>query len=109
MRCLVIYVVGSAFVAAMHGAQDGQKSITIAMLALHFPRSELLVQMYSRSGGTKRLLCSFEYRNYGRDIKNGMEIKLERYQGFAASFPLASASLLLSTLTGLPVSNNSYK
>ena len=35
-------------------------------------------------------------------------VKLERYQGFAASFS-ASASLLLSTLTGLPVSTTHTK
>ena len=48
-------------------------------------------------------------RAYGIFKKVGMEmVKLERYQGFAASIS-AAASLLLSTLTGLPVSTTHTK
>ena len=109
-----LQVVGSAFVAAMHGAQDGQKFMSIAMLAI------ALSAGHGAAGADVfplwlQVLCaalmSIGTAIGGRKIikKVGMEmVKLERYQGFAASFS-ASASLLLSTLTGLPVSTTHTK
>ena len=109
-----LQVVGSAFVAAMHGAQDGQKFMSIAMLAIALSAGDgvagadvfpLWLQVLCAA------LMSIGTAIGGRKIikKVGMEmVKLERYQGFAASFS-ASASLLLSTLTGLPVSTTHTK
>lgn len=109
-----LQVVGSAFVAAMHGAQDGQKFMSIAMLAI------ALSAGHGAAGADVfplwlQVLCaalmSIGTAIGGRKIikKVGMEmVRLERYQGFAASFS-ASASLLLSTLTGLPVSTTHTK
>ncbi|EPD77735.1 inorganic phosphate transporter [Atopobium sp. oral taxon 199] len=109
-----LQVVGSGFVAMMHGAQDGQKFLSIAMLAIALSAG-------SGTAGTEVFplwlqvacagLMAFGTAIGGRRIikKVGMEmVKLERYQGFAASFS-AAASLLLSTLTGLPVSTTHTK
>ncbi|MBS6386017.1 MAG: inorganic phosphate transporter, partial [Atopobium sp.] len=86
-----LQVVGSAFVAAMHGAQDGQKFMSIAMLAI------ALSAGHGAAGADVfplwlQVLCaaimSIGTAIGGRKIikKVGMEmVKLERYQGFAAS------------------------
>jgi len=101
-------VVAAAFLALMHGAQDGQKFMSIAMLGV-----VLALGMNSASGeyplwimagcalamavgsgiGGKRIIKS---------VSMGM-VNLESYQGFAASFA-AAVCLLLATLTGIPVS-----
>ena len=109
-----LQVLGSAFVAMMHGAQDGQKFLSIAMLAIALSAG-------AGTSGTEvfplwlQVVCAglmaFGTAIGGRRIikKVGMEmVKLERYQGFAASIS-AAASLLLSTLTGLPVSTTHTK
>ncbi len=101
-------VVAAAGAAAMHGAQDGQKFMSMAMMAvalsaglsasnLDFPLWLELVCAGIISLGTaiggKRIIK-----------KVGVEmVELEQYQGFSAAFA-ATASLLVATLTGLPVS-----
>ena len=109
-----LQVLGSAFVALMHGAQDGQKFMSTAMLAVvlslgtsisdvqGFPLwIEVICAGMMALGtavGGKRIIK-----------KVGMEMAdLEKYQGFAASIS-ASASLLVATLTGLPVSTTHTK
>ena len=109
-----LQVAGSAFVALMHGAQDGQKFMSTAMLAIclsldlgvadvgGFPLwIEVLcaaVMAIGTAVGGKKIIK-----------KVGMEMAdLEKYQGFAASLS-ASVSLLIATLTGLPVSTTHTK
>ncbi len=101
-------VVGAAGMATMHGAQDGQKFMSTAMMAV------LLSQGMSVEGAQFPLwievICAAAMAigtaiGGKRIIKKvGMEmVSLEQYQGFAASVS-ATASLLIATLTGLPVS-----
>lgn len=101
-------VLAAVFLALMHGAQDGQKFMSIAMLGVvlslgmnglsgEYPvwiMAGCALAMAVGSGvGGKRIIKS---------VAMNM-VKLEKYQGFAASFA-ASICLLLATLTGIPVS-----
>jgi PiT family inorganic phosphate transporter len=109
-----LQVIGSAFVALMHGAQDGQKFMSTAMLAVALSVGKSVGDM----GGFPlwlEVLCAgvmaIGTGIGGRRIikKVGMEmVQLEKYQGFAASVS-ASVSLLIATLTGLPVSTTHTK
>ncbi len=103
----------AALLAFMHGAQDGQKFMSIAMMAI-------LLEM-GVSGDVSAyplwimLLCSVTMglgTGIGgkRIIKSvAMEMtRLEKYQGFAASLA-ASLCILLATLTGMPVSTTHTK
>ena len=109
-----LQVIGSAFVALMHGAQDGQKFMSTAMLAIALSVGKSVGDM----GGFPlwlEVLCAgvmaIGTGIGGRRIikKVGMEmVQLEKYQGFAASVS-ASVSLLIATLTGLPVSTTHTK
>ena len=100
--------------AFMHGAQDGQKFMVVFMLGVFLVNGQ--------SGTTTfeipiwlMLLCSLvmglgtSIGGY-RIIKSvGMDmVKLEKYQGFAADIAGAGC-LLLSSLTGLPVSTTHTK
>lgn len=102
-------IASGAGVAFMHGAQDGQKFMGVFVLAIAFTMG---------SGQTTQLdlplwLMFFCALNMGlgtavggeRIIKNvGMDmVKLEPYQGFAASFATFFC-LMFSTFAGLPVS-----
>ena len=101
-------VAAAAGAACMHGAQDGQKFMSMTMMAvalsaglsasdLNFPLwLEVLcagaISLGTAVGG-KRIIK-----------KVGVEmVDLEQYQGFAAALS-ATVSLLAATLTGLPVS-----
>lgn len=107
-------VVGGATMAFMHGAQDGQKFMGVFMLGVFLVNGQ--------SGTTTfeipiwlMILCSLvmglgtSIGGY-RIIKSvGMDmVKLEKYQGFAADIAGAGC-LLLSSLTGLPVSTTHTK
>lgn len=98
----------AAMLAFMHGAQDGQKFMSIAMMAI------LLDMGLSGQAVTYPLwimvACSFTMAlgtacGGKRIIKSvAMEMtKLQKYQGFSAALA-ASLSILFATLTGLPVS-----
>ncbi|NHM16289.1 inorganic phosphate transporter [Eggerthellaceae bacterium zg-887] len=102
-------VVSGAGVAFMHGAQDGQKFMSIFVLAI------TLAAGMEQTGAMVlpvwlMLLCAL---NMGvgtavggeRIIKSvGMDmVKLEPFQGFAASLS-TFVSLMLATFAGLPVS-----
>ena len=107
-------VLGAAGVALMHGAQDGQKFMSTAMLAIALSLNLTVGEM----GGFPlwiMVLCAavmaIGTAVGGKKIikKVGMEmVRLDKYQGFAASVS-ATASLLLATLTGLPVSTTHTK
>lgn len=107
-------VVGSAGVALMHGAQDGQKFMSTCMLAITLSAGldvadldgypfwvEVMcaaVMALGTAVGGKRIIK-----------KVGMEmVELEKYQGFAASLS-ATISLFIATVTGLPVSTTHTK
>lgn len=103
---------GSAAMAFMHGAQDGQKFIGVFLLGMSLCGTQ-------NDSGTIPLcliiLCS-AVMGLGTSIGGnriikavGMDmVKLERYQGFAAD-AAAAACLLLATLTGIPVSTTHTK
>ena len=109
-----LQVIGAAGVALMHGAQDGQKFMSTAMLAIALSAGmqasdlagfplwiEVMCALTMAIGtaiGGKRIIK-----------KVGMEmVQMEKYQGFASSVS-ATASLLVATLTGLPVSTTHAK
>lgn len=99
-----------AGVALMHGAQDGQKFMSIFMLAIM-----MAAGMGTSTGSLElpmwlMLLCALSMgigtavggekiiKNVGMDM-----VKLETFQGFAASFSTL-ISLIVATFGGLPVS-----
>ena len=98
----------AAGASAMHGAQDGQKFMSTAMLAI------VLAEGLSVGDATFPLwlevLCAVVMAVGtgvgGKPIikKVGIDmVQLEQYQGFAAALS-ATGALLIATLTGLPVS-----
>ncbi len=107
-------VYGAAGVALMHGAQDGQKFMSTAMLAIALSRGMGIQEM----GGFPlwlEVLCAavmaIGTAVGGKRIikKVGMSmVKLDKYQGFAASAS-TTVSLLVATFTGLPVSTTHTK
>ena len=109
-----LQVAGAAGVALMHGAQDGQKFMSTAMLAIALSAGLKASDM----GGFPlwvEVLCAgmmaIGTAVGGQRIikKVGMQmVQMEKYQGFAASVS-ATASLLVATLTGLPVSTTHAK
>lgn len=94
----------------LHGAQDGQKFMSIAMLgiALSFGSStpeegfplwlmivcSLAISLGTIAGGKKII------KSVGMDM-----VKLEKYQGVAANFS-TTFTLLFASLTGMPVSTS---
>lgn len=98
----------AALLAFMHGAQDGQKFMSIAMMAI-------LLDLGASGQSVAypvwiMVLCSFTMAlgtscGGKRIIKSvAMEMtRLQKYQGFSAALA-ASLSILFATLTGLPVS-----
>lgn len=107
-------IAGGAAMAFMHGAQDGQKFMAIFLLGAAFAggnseTSTFVVPIWLM------ILCSAvmglgtSIGGY-RIIKSvGMDmVKLKPYQGFAADLS-ATLCLLLSSLTGIPVSTTHTK
>lgn len=109
-------IFGGATMAFMHGAQDGQKFISVFLMGL------LLANGHTASAGAQlqipfwiMVICSLAMAlgtatgGY-RIIKSvGMNmVKLERYQGFAADMA-GAVCLLISSLTGWPVSTTHTK
>lgn len=117
-----VFGVGQACAAAamafMHGAQDGQKFMGTFLLGIFLYNS----QMVSRTAEGNFVipiwlivLCSL-VMGIGTSVGGykiikavGMDmVKLERYQGFASD-TAAALCLLLSSLTGIPVSTTHTK
>lgn len=106
----------AAFMAFLHGAQDGQKFMGVFMLALY------LNGMATRGAGGSftiplwvMILCSAvmglgTLMGGQKIIKTvGMDmVRLDGYQAFSSDLA-AGGSLLLSSLTGLPVSTTHVK
>lgn len=102
----------ASFMAFMHGAQDGQKFIGVFILSASlFPEMQTdteiptLLTLYcsalmaiGTSAGGMRIIKSM-----GSDM-----VRLKKYQGFSADLA-GAAALLISTLTGFPVSTTHTK
>lgn len=107
----VLQNLSAAFMAFMHGAQDGQKFIAVLLLTSGFSKTQdsqsipiwsivycsLLMALGTSVGGMRII------KSMGMDM-----VKLKKYQGFSAD--LAGAlSLLGATITGIPVSTTHTK
>lgn len=107
-------VAGGAAMAFMHGAQDGQKFMAIFLLGAAMANGQAEVSNFVVPIWLM-VLCSAvmglgtSIGGY-RIIKSvGMDmVKLKPYQGFAADFS-ATLCLLLSSVTGIPVSTTHTK
>ncbi|WP_303132510.1 inorganic phosphate transporter [uncultured Olsenella sp.] len=107
-------VVGAAGVALMHGAQDGQKFMSTAMVAIALAANmgvsdvggfPLWIEVLC--AGVMALGTAVGGKKIIKTVGMSM-VQLDKYQGFAASIS-ATASLLVATLTGLPVSTTHTK
>ena len=118
MKCEKIFskaqVVGGAAMAFMHGAQDGQKFMAIFLLgaalaggqadASNFEVPIWLMILCSAVMGLGTSIGGYRIiKSVGMDM-----VKLKPYQGFAADLS-ATLCLLLSSLTGIPVSTTHTK
>ncbi|NTU89753.1 MAG: inorganic phosphate transporter [Actinobacteria bacterium] len=106
--------IAAAVLAFMHGAQDGQKFMTVLVLGvilamgydqnstLQFPMWIMILSAASMSAGTaiggKKII-----KTVGMDM-----VKLEKWQGFSAT-AAASVCIYISTITGLPISTTHTK
>lgn len=107
-------IAGAAAMAFMHGAQDGQKFMGVFMLGVFLANGKgdvsnfvipvwlmvlcsLVMALGTSIGGYKII----------KSVGMGM-VKLEKYQGFSADISAAGA-LLLSSVTGIPVSTTHTK
>ncbi|MBU5449006.1 inorganic phosphate transporter [Acetivibrio sp. MSJd-27] len=105
---------GGAAMAFMHGAQDGQKFMGIFLLGIFLAKGQANVESFTIPLWMM-ILCSAvmgigtSIGGY-RIIKSvGIDmVKLEKYQGFSADLA-AAGCLLLSSLTGIPVSTTHTK
>ncbi len=112
-------IFGAACMSFMHGAQDGQKFMGVIILAVFFANKADPAGM-SAINATEDLLwlmilCSVvmglgTMLGGKKIIKSvGMDmVKLEKYQGFSADIA-SSLSLLICSVTGLPVSTTHAK
>ena len=107
-------VFGGGVMAFMHGAQDGQKFISVFLLGTFLAAGNVgvtefqipiwlmivcsLVMAFGTSIGGYRII-----KSVGMDM-----VKLSAHQGFSADIAAASC-LLLSSLTGIPVSTTHTK
>ncbi len=102
--------IAAAFMAFMHGAQDGQKFAGVFILIRNYSSINYEINNISLIIWVSVLMALGTSMGGMRIIKtmgNDM-VHLKKYQGFAADFSGAS-SLLISTLTGLPVSTTHTK
>ena len=107
-------VAGGAAMAFMHGAQDGQKFMAIFLLGAAFANGQAdtstfvvpiwLMVLCSAVMGLGTSIGGYRIiKSVGMDM-----VKLKPYQGFAADLS-ATFCLLLSSLTGIPVSTTHTK
>jgi len=107
-------IFGGAAMAFMHGAQDGQKFISVFLLGIFLVNGQGVVESVAIPVWLM-LLCS-AVMALGTSIGGyriikavGLDmVRLATYQGFAADLG-AAACLLLSSLTGIPVSTTHTK
>lgn len=105
---------GGAAMAFMHGAQDGQKFMGVFMLGVflsmgHAEVTEFSIPLWLMILCSAVMAIGTSIGGY-RIIKAvGMDmVRLETYQGFSADLG-AAACLLVSSLTGIPVSTTHTK
>jgi PiT family inorganic phosphate transporter len=107
-------IFGAAAMGFMHGAQDGQKFMSVFLLGMFLAKGQAgvdqfqiplwlivlcsLVMALGTSVGGYRII-----KSVGMDM-----VKLEKYQGFSADLA-AAVCLLLSSLVGFPVSTTHTK
>lgn len=106
-------IAGGAAMAFMHGAQDGQKFMAIFLLGAAMANGQTdvafvvpiwLMVVCSAVMGLGTSIGGYRIiKSVGMDM-----VKLKPYQGFAADFS-ATLCLLLSSLTGIPVSTTHTK
>ncbi len=106
-------IAGGAAMAFMHGAQDGQKFMAIFLLGAAMANGQAdvtfvvpiwLMVVCSAVMGLGTSIGGYRIiKSVGMDM-----VKLKPYQGFAADFS-ATLCLLLSSLTGIPVSTTHTK
>lgn len=105
---------GAAAMAFMHGAQDGQKFMSVFLLGMALNNNDTatasfaipfwLIVICSLTMGLGTSIGGYRIiKAVGMDM-----VKLETYQGFAADIAGAGC-LLLSSLTGIPVSTTHTK
>ena len=107
-------IAGASAMAFMHGAQDGQKFMGVFMLGMALAKGDASTAVFEIPTWLI-LLCSL-VMSIGTSIGGyriikavGMDmVKLEKYQGFAADLAGAGC-LLVSSLTGIPVSTTHTK
>ena len=115
----VAQIFGAAGMSFMHGAQDGQKFMGVIILAVFFANGRDPAGMSEINVAEEllwlMLLCSVimglgTMMGGKKIIKSvGMDmVKLEKYQGFSADIA-SSISLLICSITGLPVSTTHAK
>lgn len=107
-------VASGAAMAFMHGAQDGQKFMGVFTLGIFLANGQshtgnFIIPVWLMVLCSAVMALGTSIGGY-RIIKSvGMDmVKLEKYQGFAAD-TAAAACLLLSSLTGVPVSTTHTK
>lgn len=104
---------GGAAMAFMHGAQDGQKFMGVFLLGIFLAKgqnvNDFTIPIWLMVLCSAVMAIGTSIGGY-RIIKAvGMDmVKLEKYQGFAAD-TAAAGCLLLSSLTGIPVSTTHTK
>lgn len=102
--------ISAAFMAFMHGAQDGQKFIGVFILLKTYTSFTNEINSFTLIIYVSVLMAlgtSFGGMRIIKSMGNDM-VKLKKYQGFASDLS-GAASLLISTLTGLPVSTTHAK
>ena len=107
-------IFGGAAMAFMHGAQDGQKFMSVFLLGIFLVNgqsnvSDFVVPLWLMVLCSVVMALGTSIGGY-RIIKSvGLDmVRLQTYQGFAADLAAASC-LLLSSLTGIPVSTTHTK
>ncbi|MDF2676497.1 MAG: inorganic phosphate transporter PiT [Bacillota bacterium] len=107
-------VAGGAAMAFMHGAQDGQKFMGVFMLGIFLANGQADVTSF-QIPIWMMMLCSIvmalgtSIGGYKIIKSVGMDMcKLQKYQGFSADLAAATC-LLVSSLTGIPVSTTHTK
>ncbi|WP_010244204.1 inorganic phosphate transporter [Acetivibrio cellulolyticus] len=106
-------ILGSAGMAFMHGAQDGQKFMGVFLLGMFLARGQSVTEFHIPLWLI--ILCSVVMA-FGTSIGGyriikavGMDmVKLEKHQGFAADFA-GVICLFIASTTGLPVSTTHTK
>ena len=110
----IFQVIGAGFGSFMHGAQDGQKFLSTAMLAIalatgqsHLAESGYPLWLMALCASVLSLGVASGGVKIVKTVGTGV-VNMEKYQGAAASIS-AGISLLLATLWGLPVSTTNTK